>query len=58
MFTNNTELFIFIKDLMEKLQSIQENDWSDTFKNAIAISFMPGEILGEVRLTSFGSVIF
>jgi hypothetical protein len=51
MFANNRELLIFIQDLIERLQSAQENEWADAFKNAMAISFMPGELLGEVRLT-------
>jgi hypothetical protein len=51
MFSNNKELFDFISSLIKKLQGINEDDWSEAFKNAMAISFMPGEILGEVRLT-------
>lgn len=51
MFTSNKDLFDFINNLIKRLQAIGENDWSDAFKNAMLISFMPGELLGEVRLT-------
>ncbi len=51
MFSNNKELFDFISSLIKKLQEINEDNWSQAFKNAMAISFMPGEILVEIRLT-------
>lgn len=51
MFNNNKDLFNFIMELRERLQEIGEDDWSNIFKNAMSISFMPGELLGEMRLT-------
>jgi hypothetical protein len=51
MFKNNKELFDFINDIITRLQATGEDGWSNAFKNAMAISFMPGELLGEVRLT-------
>ncbi len=51
MLSSNKELFDFINKLIIKLQEINEENWSKAFKNAMAISFMPGEILGEIRLT-------
>ncbi|HEU0296346.1 MAG TPA: hypothetical protein VFR47_26655 [Anaerolineales bacterium] len=51
MFANNRELFDFIRSLVEKLDTIEENQWSSSFKDAMNISFMPGEVLGELRGT-------
>ncbi len=60
MFENNQELIAFIKELIEKLQAIGEGDWANAFENALAISFMPGELLGAVRnsLRSFSKTEF
>ena len=51
MFANNKELFDFINSLSEKLNLIGEEEWSLAFKKSMSISFMPGELLGEVKLT-------
>ena len=49
MFANNKELFVFIRSLIERLDTAGEIQWSSSFKKAMNISFMPGEVLGELR---------
>ena len=51
MFANNRELFDFIRSLVERLDAAGEFQWSASFRDAMNISFMPGEVLGELRYT-------
>ncbi len=51
MFSNNKDLFDFINNLIKRLEDKNENYWSNEFRQALNMSFMPGELLGEVRKT-------
>lgn len=51
MFANNRELFDFIRLLVEKLDAIGEFQWSASLRDAMNISFMPGEVLGALKGT-------
>ena len=50
-FSNNSDLFQFINTLIDELKKNQEPHWVSEFENAMAVSFMPGELLGALRLT-------
>ncbi|MCP4142613.1 MAG: hypothetical protein GY755_20430 [Chloroflexi bacterium] len=50
-FSSNTDLYAFIDRLIDKLQKTGESFWVSEFQDAIAISSMPGEILGAIRLS-------
>ncbi len=51
MFSSNQEFYTYIESLMEKLDEANERQWSSTFRDALAISSLPGEILGKLWLT-------
>ena len=51
MFSSNKDLFDFIRSLVEKLDSIGEKQWSIEFREAMNISFMPGEVFGAILTT-------
>jgi hypothetical protein len=48
--TNNEDLYELIDNLSCRLRDAGETGWSDALKNALSISTVPGEILGETRL--------
>ena len=50
-FANNSELFQFINSTIEGLHKINEDTWAYEFRNAMQISFMPGEVLGALLTT-------
>jgi hypothetical protein len=50
-FSSNSDLFNFISKLIGDLRNVDENKWASEFQEAMSISFMPGEILGALRLT-------
>lgn len=47
---SNTEIFVFLNSLIEKLEKDGEDQWVSNFRDAMAISFMPGELYREIRL--------
>lgn len=51
MFSSNREIYHFVGTIIEKLDEIQEKQWSSAFRNALSISSVEGEILGETWLT-------
>jgi hypothetical protein len=48
--SNNTELYAFINSLIDELKQKDQALWADRMSNAMSISAMAGEILGELRL--------
>jgi len=50
-FSNNSELFQFINSTIDELHKINEGTWASEFRNAMMISFMPGEVLGALLTT-------
>jgi hypothetical protein len=53
MISNNYELYESIGSLSQKLRSFGEERWSSLLDDALSISSLPGEILGEIRLQLF-----
>lgn len=51
MFSSNREIYEFIGIIINKLDKIQERQWSSAFRNALSVSSIEGEILGEIWLT-------
>jgi len=51
MISNNKELFERIKTLSQELRKKKKAELANKLNTAITISTLPGEILGEVRLT-------
>ena len=49
-FSNNEELYIFIESLIVRLRDENQDNWGTKLENALHISALPGEILGELRL--------
>ena len=50
MISNNYELYESIGALSQKLRSVGEWKWSSLLDDALSISTLPGEVLGEIRL--------
>ena len=48
--SSNTELYAFINSLIDELKQKDQAFWADRMSNAMSISAMAGEILGELRL--------
>lgn len=51
MFSSNQELYVYIELLIKKLDNANEALWSLSFREALAISSLPGEVLGKLWLT-------
>jgi hypothetical protein len=51
MFANNQELFEYIENLIKKLNENNEKTWGEALTNALRISSLPGEVLGQIWLT-------
>ena len=51
MFSNNQEFYAYIEALCQKLTLANEEKWSKALRDAMAISSLSGEVLGELRLT-------
>jgi len=51
MFANNKEFFENISLLIEKIEAAGEIQWGSELRDAMNISFMPGEIFGAIRMT-------
>jgi hypothetical protein len=49
-FSNNDELYAFIKSLIQKLKDENQIEWATKLENALHISTLPGEIFGALRL--------
>lgn len=49
MFTSNKEVFDFVMKIIQLLDENRYFDWSDKFRSALSISFMPGEVLSAIR---------
>lgn len=47
---SNAHLYAFVRALSEELRRQGEKEWSSNLMNALTISSVPGEILGETRL--------
>lgn len=50
MFSNNKEFFAFINSLIKKLDAAEEKEWSSSFKRAMGMSQVPGEVFGALRI--------
>ena len=50
MINNNADLYDTVHSLRDKLREAGEEDWSLALDEALSISSVPGEILGELRL--------
>jgi hypothetical protein len=50
MIINNNDLYAAVKGISSELQQAGEAEWSLTLREALSISSVPGEILGEIRL--------
>lgn len=48
MFSNNQDLYNFIRWLVKKLEDANEIQWSLDFKKAMGISLMPGEVITAI----------
>ncbi len=53
--TCNQDIYDNVDVIIKQLKEIGENDWAFSLSEALQISYMPGEILGELRfkLTKF-----
>jgi hypothetical protein len=49
MISNNEDLYKVIDNLCGKLLQSGEIEWSERLNNALYISNLPGEVLGELR---------
>lgn len=47
---NNYELFAVTKEIVTALEAIGEYNFSKRIEDALSISTLPGEILGEIRV--------
>jgi hypothetical protein len=47
---NNTDLYATVKALSDELRKAGEEQWSSALNDAMSISSVPGEVLGETRL--------
>jgi len=50
MIVDNSDLYSAIAALSQQLRSYGEEEWSSILDEALSISTLPGEILGEIRL--------
>ena len=50
MISSNTELYDAVEKLSKALQDAGQQQWCESLKDAMSISSVPGEILGEIRL--------
>jgi hypothetical protein len=50
MISNNCELYDAVEKLSKALQNAGQQQWSQSLNDALSISSVPGEILGEIRL--------
>lgn len=50
MISSNTEFYDAVERLSKTLQDAGQLRWSESLKDAMSISSVPGEILGEIRL--------
>jgi hypothetical protein len=50
MISNNSELYDAVEKLSKALQNAGQQQWSQSLNDALSISSVPGEILGEIRL--------
>lgn len=50
MISNNNELYDTIQSLVGRLTAAGEEKWSSALSDALSISTVPGEVLGETRL--------
>lgn len=50
MIKSNDDLYASVRAISSELSRLGENEWSSALAEAISISTVPGEILGETRL--------
>lgn len=50
MLGENADLYATVKSLSQELHQAGEEEWSRALRDAMSISTVPGEILGELRL--------
>jgi len=50
MISSNSELYDAVEKLGKALQNAGQRQWSESLNDAISISCVPGEVLGEIRL--------
>lgn len=50
MLSNNSELYDTVRSLIRQLTAAGEVKWSFALSDALSISSVPGEVLGEIRL--------
>jgi hypothetical protein len=48
--SSNTELYVAVERLSKALQDAGQQQWGESLNEAMSISSVPGEILGEIRL--------
>ena len=50
MINNNRDLYDIIRRVRDSLREAGEEEWSSALDDALSVSSVPGEILGETRL--------
>ena len=50
MVLNNADLYTTVQALSKELRKAGEEQWSSALNDAMSISTVPGEVLGETRL--------
>ena len=50
MISSNTELYVAVERLSKALQDAGQQQWGESLNDAMSISSVPGEVLGEIRL--------
>jgi len=50
MISSNSELYDAVEKLGKALENARQQQWSESLNDALSISSVPGEILGEIRL--------
>ncbi len=50
MISNNSELYDAVAGLSKALKDAGQQQWGESLNDAMSISSVPGEILGEIRL--------
>lgn len=50
MILSNSDLYVTVKAISEELQQAGEEQWSVALSDALSVSTIPGEVLGEIRL--------
>lgn len=49
MFNSNKDVYDFVGKIIQLLDVNKYFDWSNKFRSALSISFMPGEVFSAIR---------